>query len=57
MGTATITIEDSENGALEFGLRLDSEFDVKSGAHQVANIILNHLDEIMERKQDGREAG
>ncbi len=57
MGKATITIEDSENGALEFGLRLDSEFDVKSGAHQVANIILNHLDEIMERKQDGREAG
>lgn len=49
MSKVTITLKDVD-GAVEANVVFSGDFDKTSPAHQVANLVLKHLDEVM-RKQ------
>lgn len=51
MSFVTIELVD-EHGSVRAGVNFQDGFNRYSAAHQTANMILRHLDEIMQRKED-----
>ena len=54
----TLTVSD-EDGQLSGNVNFHGGYDVRSGAHQIGRILVNHLDSILEKKEvslDGCES-
>ena len=51
MAKVSITLTDVD-GAVESQVAMDTDFDTNSNAHQVAALLLKHMDELMQRVED-----